>query len=91
MNIKIARITQEDIQRAINLESQVHSPKTVRNSHGLISAVMRTYRPNFALNKALPRKVRSDIYIPSESKIRILLNVFSTLCNTKCNTQKNNP
>lgn len=87
MNIKIARITQEDIQRAINLESQVHSPKTVRNSHGFISAVMRTYRPNFALNTALPRKVRPDIYIPSESEIRILLNVFSTLCNT----QKNNP
>lgn len=77
MNIKIALITQEDIQRAINLESQLHSPKTVRNSHGLISAVMRTYRPNFALNTALPKKVRPDIYIPSENEIRTLLDVVS--------------
>ena len=77
MDIKIALITQEDIQRAINLESQVHSPKTVRNSHGLISAVMRSYRPNFALNTALPKKVRPDIYIPSECEIRTLLEVVS--------------
>ncbi|MDD6812444.1 MAG: site-specific integrase [Lachnospiraceae bacterium] len=77
MDIKIALITQEDIQRAVNLEAQIHSPKTVRNSHGLISAVMRTYRPNFALNTALPKKVRPDIYIPSENEIRTLLDVVS--------------
>lgn len=77
MNIKIAIITQEDIQRAINIESQSHAPKTVRNSHGLISAVLRVYRPNFALNTALPKKVRSEIYIPSESEIKQLLDVVS--------------
>ena len=43
MQIKVALITQEDIQRAVNIESQTHSPKTVRNSHGLISAVLRVY------------------------------------------------
>ncbi len=73
MNIKIALITQEDIQKAINIEAQSHSPKTVRNSHGLISAVMRVYRPNFALNTALPKKVRPDIYVPSDAEIKHLL------------------
>lgn len=73
MNIKIALITQEDIQKAINIEAQSHSPKTVRNSHGLISAVMRVYRPNFALNTALPKKVRPDIYVPSDAEIKQLL------------------
>lgn len=51
MNIKIALITQEDIQKAINIEAQNHSPKTVRNSHGLISAVMHVYRPDFVSDK----------------------------------------
>lgn len=77
MNIKIALITQEDIQKAINIEAQSHSPKTVRNSHGLISAVLRIYRPNFALNTALPKKVRPDIYVPSDAEIRQLLSAVS--------------
>ena len=69
----ITLITQEDIQKAINIEAQSHSPKTVRNSHGLISAVMRVYRPNFALNTALPKKVRPEIYVPSDAEIKQLL------------------
>lgn len=77
MGIKIALITQEDIQRAINLEAQIHSPKTVRNSHGLISAVMRSYRPNFALNTTFPKKVRPNIYVPSEDEMKILINAVS--------------
>lgn len=77
MNIKISVITQEDIQRAINLESQYHAPKTVRNTHGLISAVMHIYRPNFALNTVLPKKVRPDIYIPTEEEIKCLLKYVS--------------
>lgn len=77
MNIKVALITQEDIQKAINIESQKHSPKTVRNSHGLISAVLHVYRPNFALNTTLPKKVRPNIYIPSESEIQRLLQAVS--------------
>ncbi len=51
MNIKIALITQEDIQKAINIEAQNHSSKMVRNSHGLISAVMHVYRPDFVSDK----------------------------------------
>lgn len=77
MDIKIALITQEDVQRAINIESQRHSPKTVRNTHGLISAVMRTYRPNFALNTSLPKKVRPKLCIPSSEEITSLLTAVS--------------
>ena len=40
---------------------------------GLISAVLRQYRPDFALNTALPKKVRPAIYIPSDDDIRRLL------------------
>lgn len=72
-NIQIGRITQEDIQRSINLESLKHSPKTIRNTHGLISAVLSEYRPNFALNTSLPEKVRPNIYVPSDSDIQKLI------------------
>lgn len=73
MNIKICDLTQEDIQNAINEDAKMHSPKTVRNNHGLISAVLKQYRPDFALNTALPKKVRPDLYIPSDADIQRLL------------------
>lgn len=77
MQIKIALLTQEDIQRAINIEALRHSPKTVRNGHGLISAVLRVYRPNFTLNTTLPKKRRPDIYVPSDAEIKQLLSIVS--------------
>ena len=77
MNIKIEIITQEDIQRAINIEAQSRSPKTVRNSHGLVSAVLHIYRPNFALNTTMPKKIHPTIYIPSENEIKLLLKSVS--------------
>lgn len=70
---RIESITQDDIQRVINLECQERSAKTVRNIHGLISAVLRVYRPGFALNTALPKKKAPDIYIPTEAEIKLLI------------------
>ena len=74
MEIKIDDITQDDIQKAINLEAVKLSPKTVRNIHGLISAVLRVYRPSMALNTALPKKKRVELYIPSDAEVKILMN-----------------
>ena len=73
MNIPLTKITQEMVQKAINKESLTHSPKSVRNMHGLLSAVMRTYRPDFVLNTALPKKVRPQIYVPSDAEVSKLL------------------
>ncbi len=77
MDIKISAITQDDIQKAINFEAQRHAPKTVRNSHGLVSAVLRVYRPGFALNTSLPKKVRPKLYIPSDDEVKKLIEVVS--------------
>lgn len=73
LNIRLSRITQEDIQIAINLESVNHSPKTVRNSHGLLSAVLKQYRPDFALNTSLPKKQRVELYIPTDEEVKRLI------------------
>ena len=75
MHIKISVITQEDIQREINQDALKHSPKTVRNNHGLISAVLGLYRPNFAIKTDLPKKVRPDLYIPSDAEVARLMNI----------------
>ena len=72
-NINVADITQDDIQSVINKYSVTLSPKTVRNIHGFISAVLRKYRPDFALRTVLPKKVRPELYVPSDDDIKRLM------------------
>lgn len=76
-NIKISDITQDLIQELINKDSEIHSPKTVRDNHGLISAVMKQERPGFALNTILPKIKRPDIYIPSDDEVKKLMSYVS--------------
>ncbi len=52
------KLTEEDLQRAINLEALKLSPKTVANISGFLSAVLATYRPGFQYNITIPRKTR---------------------------------
>lgn len=73
MDIKLKNLTQEQIQVEINKESLNHSPKTIRNMHGLLSSVLNAYRPDFALKTDLPKKQRSTLYIPSDGEIQTLM------------------
>lgn len=73
MNKPIHEITADDIQQAINEDIEGHKPKTVYNHHGLIVAVMKMYRPEFAFHTTLPKKVRPQLYIPTEEEIKLLL------------------
>lgn len=77
MDIKLRKLSQENIQEAINLEALRHSPKTVRNIHGLISAVLGQYRPDLRLTTVLPKRVRPDLYIPSDGEIQRLMQYVS--------------
>lgn len=73
MNANIYTITQEDIQTAINKESLNCSPKTVRNKHGLLSSVMKMYRPDFSLTTTLPQKQKPQLYIPTDNEVKVII------------------
>lgn len=73
MDIRLNKLTQENIQDAINLESTHLSPKSVRNIHGLISAVLKQYKPTMRLTTALPKKVRPELHIPTDDEIKRLM------------------
>lgn len=68
-DIRIFDLTQEDVQRAVNLEAAEHSPKTVRNAHGLLSASLKMFRPDFVLYTTLPQRKKPDIIIPTEEDV----------------------
>ena len=73
MSVRLSDLSQAQIQSAINAEAAVHSPKTVRNIHGLLSAVLRVYLPDMALHTALPQKKRPELYVPSSDDISKIL------------------
>ena len=80
MPIRLPALTQETIQRAINKMARNSSPKSVRNAHGLLSAALAAYYPDFVLRTTLPQKQRYEASIPDVDQIRTIL----ALCaNTK--------
>ena len=72
-NISASRIEQIDIQKYIDKAAKSLSPKSCRNLHGYIASVMRSVRPDFALNTRMPQKVRLHYNIPTDSQMRALL------------------
>lgn len=77
--LKISDITQIDINQLINELSKNKSPKTVRNYHGFVSAVLGTYRPELKICTKLPQKIKNEPYTPSQGDIkRILAEVNGT-------------
>lgn len=75
MHVKVCDLTQEMVQVSINKESLTHAPKTVRNMHGFLSSVLKTFRPDFTLTTTLPQRVKPKIVIPTEEEVFALLKV----------------
>ncbi len=73
MPLRLEQITQENVQAAVNVMAAKKSPKSVRNAHGLLSAVLRMYAPDIRLNTRLPQPKRPEIYVPSEAEIEQLI------------------
>lgn len=79
-SMRITDITALDVQKEINRIAKDKAPKTVRNYHGFISAVLGTFRPNLILHTTLPQKVKYEPYIPSDDDVkRILKDIEGTM------------
>lgn len=67
-------LTQEQVQSLVNLwTANGCTPKTVRNQHGFLAAVLTSYRPDFILHTHLPRAIRKDLYTPTDQDVKKLL------------------
>lgn len=75
----VSDITQIEINRLVNELSKTKSPKTVRNYHGFLSAVLGTFCPNLKISTTLPQKVKNEPYTPTREDVkRILAEVKDT-------------
>ena len=76
MSIKVSRLTSEAIQKSINICASKCKPKTVRNIHGLLSAVLKMFRPGFILNSTLPQKIPPSLYVPDDNDVKKLMSAI---------------
>lgn len=72
----LSDITGEDVQRAINDDALNHSPKSVRNAHGFVSAVLGVYRSDLKLDTTLPQKKKPKISIPTQAEVDTMFEYF---------------
>lgn len=54
--LPVSDITQIEINKLVNEISKGKSPKTVRNYHGFLTAVLGTFCPNLKVSTTLPSK-----------------------------------
>lgn len=68
VNVRVDRITVNDIQTAVDARAKNHSPKTVRNDFYFVRSVMEKYAPNLDLrNITLAKRKKQKKRLFSES------------------------
>ena len=72
-SIKLSQLKQEDVQREVSRYSKGRAPKTVKNFHAFISAVLGMYIPDMTLTTTLPQKKKYKRYIPTEDEVKRIL------------------
>lgn len=72
-NVRVDELTQANIQSAINGAAAELSPKSVRDLHGFLSAVLKQYRPDMVLHTTLPQHIDNDIRIPDTETVAKLI------------------
>lgn len=66
-------LTSEEVQRFVNDLSAKYSPKTVKNTYSLISAILRTFYPDKAIHVRMPQSKPVERHIPTEDDVKKLV------------------
>lgn len=72
-DIKLKDLTNEAIQQQIRSKIETHSPKTVLNEHGILTAALNMFYPEFRVNVSLPQKKKRPQTVPADSQVKELL------------------
>lgn len=73
MEVKVARLQQEQVQQAVNFDSSLHSAKTLKNAVSLLVAVIKQYRPDFVCSVKYSQRTKMDVCIPTEKQVTELI------------------
>lgn len=77
MPVPVRELDSETIQRAINRMSADHSPKSVTNAYGLLTATLKIYAPKMLLNVTLPSERPKEYNVPTKDEVNRLIDAAS--------------
>ena len=69
-NVPVSLLTQRIVQEWANHISVDRAPKTVKNAHGLLSAILQLQGSPLQLRTRLPAGRKKDIYVPDADEVR---------------------
>lgn len=72
MDMPVAKISTQAVQRAVNIDAKTVSPKTLKNALGLISGVLGYYGAEIG-KLTLPEQQKKEKVIYTKEQLRILL------------------
>ncbi|MBQ7145989.1 MAG: site-specific integrase [Lachnospiraceae bacterium] len=74
-SIQLERLTTPQIQRWVSDLARDHSPKTVRNCYGFLTAVLGMYVPDMRFRIRLPQRQPVQLHTPTTEEINAVLAV----------------
>lgn len=72
-HILLSDIDNNTIQNEVNRQALTHSPKTLRDMVGLLSATFNVFNPDFKLRISYPQKTKKSMYIPTDNDIATIV------------------
>ena len=73
MDVRLKDLTQPAVQVAVSKDSKKYAAKSIHCAHGLLSAALDVYWPDFQFKTNLPQKVEPDLIIPDSDDVKALL------------------
>ncbi|MBS7398231.1 MAG: site-specific integrase [Ruminiclostridium sp.] len=75
-DIKLSRLTEKELQKWVNANSESYAPKTIKSQFGLITAALRQNKINLDFGDILlPRIEKREAVIPDEKQISQILHI----------------
>lgn len=71
-DVDISNVDNYLMQRLVNELSTIKKPKTVRNTYGFCTAVIRLFLPDAKISATMPANIRRDIYTPTLEDVKRL-------------------
>lgn len=72
-NLPIQRLTNSDVQKWVNALSKKLASKSVYDTYGYLIATLDMFAPEIRIKVKLPRKQKSDLYVPSDNDVKHIL------------------
>ena len=71
--IQINKLTNNDIQKEVNMQSTQYAASSLKTTYAFLSSALKVFAPDFRLRLSYPQDDSEEISIPTEEAIKIFI------------------